>query len=118
MYLRGGAYEKGVYICEPQDMDEEQGLLLHGTHAIDLAMNSTMPSMLSESVSACMRALNTNRNGACGIHALLGKPVRTADGQLEFLFVDACEIAVTHLGPSLENLFQRVNIREFNGGCT
>ena len=112
MYLRGGAYEEGVYICEPQDMDEEQGLLLHGTHAIDLAMNSTMPSILNESVSACMRALNTNKNGACGIHALLGKPVRTADGQLELLSVDAREIAVTHLGPSLENLFQRVNISD------
>ena len=112
MYLRGGAYEEGVYICEPQDMDGEQGLLLPGTHAIDLTMTSTMPSMLRESLSACMRALNTNRDGACGIHALLGEPVRTTRGQLEFLAVDAREIAVTHLGPSLENLFQRVNNRD------
>ena len=110
MYLRGGAYEEGVYICEPQDMDEEQGLLLHGTHAIDLTMTSTMPSMLSESLSACMRALNTNRDGACVIHVVLGEPVREASGQLELLFVDAREIAVTHLCPSLENLFQRRNI--------
>ena len=110
MFLRGGAYEDGVYVCEPQDMDEAQSLLQPVTYAIDPEMISFLPSRLRESVSPRMRALKTNGNGACGIHASLGEPVKTAQGFLEFLAADARDVAVRQLGPSLDSLLQRPGV--------
>ena len=98
---------ESVDICETWDMEKKQGLVSRGTYNVSVAACSCIPSVLSESVSSRMYALKTNGNGACGIHALLGAPVRTALGSLELFAEDARETAVTHLGPSFEVVLQR-----------
>ena len=92
-------------------MDDKQGLLSRGMYDVSVTVSSSLPSVLSEAVAPRMCALNTNGNGACGIHALLGVPVRTASGALELFAEGARETAATHLGPSLEVILQRPGIQ-------
>ena len=106
-HLRGGACEESVDICETWDMEKKEGLVSRETYNVSVAAFSGIPSVLSECVSSRMYALKTNGDGACGIHALLGTPVRTALGSLELFAEDARETAVTHLGPSFEVVLQR-----------
>ena len=57
-----------------------------------------------------MRALRTIGDGACGIHASLGEPIKAAAGFFEFQAADARAVAIKHLGPSLHNLLQRPGV--------
>ena len=64
------------------------------------------------SVSSQMRALNTTGDGACGMHALFGQPKLTLGPNCSYfqLYVsDPRELAVHHLGPSLEDLEERID---------
>ena len=109
-------------MCEASDMNEKQGLLSREVYKVSTTMSASLPSLLSEAVTPHMIALKTNGDGACGIHALLGRPVRTASGALELFAECARETAATHLGPSMEVILQRpglqryvASIRDFSG---
>ena len=110
-HARGGAYEESVYMCEASDMNEKQGLLSREVYEVSTTMSASLPSLLSEAVTPSMFALKTNGDGACGIHALLGRPVQTASGALELFAECARETAATHLGPSMEVILQRPGIQ-------
>ena len=94
-------------------MNEKQGLLSREVYKVSTTMSASLPSLLSEAVTPHMIALKTNGDGACGIHALLGRPVRTASGALEFFAECARETAATHLGPSMEVILQRPGLQRY-----
>ena len=101
---RGGAYDRGVYVCESKDMDDKHQLLKPEVYNLSFEQLGVLQGNLLGYVSAQMRSLRTNGNGACGMHAVFValEPART--GGLELFAPDARNLAAQHLGPSLEDL--------------
>ena len=65
------------------------------------------------SVSVLMRALRTNGDGACGMHALFGTLVfETVSNGYELFCPGARVMAAQYLGSSLEELEQRAGVEE------
>ena len=56
-----------------------------------------MPPSVGDNVSEDMYGLKTNDDGACGIHAMVGRPTLTAQGDYELFHVQARDFAVRHL---------------------
>ena len=108
---RGGVYDQGVYECESKDIDERTNLVKPEVYYIDLAQLGVVRNILLGRVSSFMRALRTNGNGACGMHALFGTPVRARTSGYEFYVPDARDLAAQYLGPSLDHLEQRAGIQ-------
>ena len=94
--MRGGAFLKGVSVCEIRDMDERKKLLKPEIHMLNAEAAGAMPQNLLASTSARMRSLRTNGNGACDMHALFGMPTPTANGALELFTHDARILAAQH----------------------
>lgn len=109
---RGGAYDKGVYICESNDMDERNNLVKPEIFRISAAQAAGLPDTLLEHVSVEMRSLRTNGNGACGIHGIFGEPAPALTGGVELFASSARALASQHLGPCLENLEQLAGFQE------
>ena len=72
---RGGGYECGVYVCESKDMDEKKHLLKPEIFHLTVEQFEELGETVMSCVSARMRSLRTNGDGACGMHALFGTPV-------------------------------------------
>jgi hypothetical protein len=107
---RGGAYENDIYIPEGKDVCGSTALIKAEVYHVNVeALQEASPRLL-EAVDPEMRALCTNGDGACGLHAFFGKPVQTHAGGYE-LFAPGCRaVAAAHLGQPLEELEMRADI--------
>ena len=107
---RGGAYDQGVYVCESKDMGGN--LVKPELYNLNFEQLGAMQDTLIGRVSARMRALRTNGDGACGVHGLFGSPALSRTGEFELFASDARNVAAQHLGPSLDDLEQRVGVQD------
>ena len=103
---RGGGCDQGVYTFEAKDVAPERQLLKPEMYELDCAALENAAPLLRDAVSDHMRAVRTNGNGACGIHALCGSPAPAHEGGDELFFRNARVWAIQQVGPSLENLEQ------------
>ena len=108
---RGGAYDQGVYVCESKDMGDRHQLLKPEVYNLNLEQFGVLQGNLLGHVSAEMRSLRTNGDGACGMHAVFGAPEPARTGGLELFASDARNLAAQHLGPSLEALEARAGVQ-------
>ena len=109
---RGGGYDKGVYTFEHEDVEFERQLLNPEVCELNVAPFEESPQFLRNAISAQMRSIRTNGDGACGVHALFGSPELAINGGYELFARRARDIAVEHMGHSLEMLEQNSDIHQ------
>ena len=109
---RGGGYDKGVYTFEHEDVEFERQLLNPEVYELNVAHYEESPQLLRNAISAQMRSIRTNGDGACGVHALFGSPELAINGGYELFAQRARVVAVEHMGHSLEMLEQSSDIHQ------
>ena len=109
---RGGGYDKGVYTFGHEDVEFERQLLNPEVYELNVAHFEESPQLLRNAISAQMRSIRTNGDGACGVHALFGSPELAINGGYELFAQNARVIAVEHMGHSLEMLDQNSDIQK------
>ena len=94
-------------------MDKKKQLLKLEVYNLRVVQLQGLGEFVIRSASDRMRALRTNGNGACGMHALFGTPKLALAGDYFELYCSrARELASQHLGTSLEELEQRADVQE------
>ena len=107
-----------LYLSSPSngaargDMSDTKQLVKPELYTLTIEQLQALPAVLQPAVSLNMSALRTNGDGSCAMHALLGRPELSPMGYFEFWTADARAVAISHCGPSLEVLQQRVSIPE------
>ena len=109
---RGGGYDEGVYTFKHDDVEFERQLLKPEVYELNVAHFEESPQLLRNAISAQMRSIRTNGDGACGVHALFGSPELAINGGYELFARRARVVAVEHMGHWLEMLEQHSDVHQ------